>query len=61
MGCGILKFKTIKIFQKKKYNGLLVSSRIDNFGMRMLDMVIGMYLAEKLNFKFFIFLAKWIF
>ncbi|HEC1812655.1 TPA: discoidin domain-containing protein [Campylobacter lari] len=46
-----LHFLKIELYCFKN-NGFVISSRTDGFGMRMINMLIGMYLAQKLNFSF---------
>ncbi len=50
-GIGYLHFNKIQIF-KRKYPGLIVATRYDLFGGRMMAMINAIYLAQKTNFKF---------
>lgn len=46
-----LHFLKLELFSFKQ-QGFIMSSRTDGFGMRMVNILIGMYLAKRLNFSF---------
>lgn len=46
-----LSLNKIEVFKRRK-DGYIISSKPDGLGMRMASILIGMYLAQKMNFEF---------
>lgn len=46
-----LRLGRVEVFKRRK-KGYIISSKPDGFGMRLASMLVGMYLAKKMNFEF---------
>ncbi|HEB9328844.1 TPA: glycosyltransferase [Campylobacter coli] len=47
----VLSLSKVEVFKKRK-KGYIISSKPDGLGMRMASILVGMYLAKKMNFEF---------
>ncbi|EAJ6337856.1 glycosyltransferase [Campylobacter jejuni] len=47
----VLSLSKVEVFKKRK-KGYIISSKPDGLGMRIASILVGMYLAKKMNFEF---------